>query len=54
VREMIFNDSSSSSEEGEDEEQDNFEMAMAGILNEDFWRMRLGSQSNVCTSIEVE
>jgi hypothetical protein len=42
---MIFNDTSSLSSE-EEEEYDDFEMAMGGILNKDFRRMRLGSQSN--------
>ena len=38
---MIFDDSSS---EEEEEEDDDLEMALMMIMNEDFWRPRLGSQ----------
>ena len=41
LREMYFDDSSS---EGEEEIDDDFEMAIVVIVNEDFWWPTLGSQ----------
>jgi hypothetical protein len=41
LREMIFNVSLSMREE---EDDDDFEMVLVLILNEDFWRPKIGSQ----------